>query len=546
MVKCMCLTLIVLCLFCSSGRADLVITEVMANEPGEQSSLQWFEIYNDGSETRNLAFYQFYIDGQYLSDFVISEAIAGYDYRVIVKRVTSGAGETGFEAVWGNNNGSWILGEPGEDYHIHEYSNLNLNDSGGTVALYRLGNLISSFTWTEAGFDGVSWERYSTATALIANATNPEGGTPGHKNSISLRMFDLAMEQVKIWPAAFGLTNLEIRLINRGMQPYDAGTITFSYDPDGDGVVFPEDLIGQIPFPALAVDETIYILTAVELDGVYNHVKLQLPDDDWPSNNAHNGVAPGNAYPPLILYEIMADPKAPLATEWVEIYNRSDLTLDLNGWLLGNADILYPIASTSLLMEAGQLMVLCKDSLAFVDFYGAGDYAIREPGSWPTLRNTGDKIMLNDNYGFEADTFSYAKVFGDNYTWGRYNQSVSNVVWGQSREAGGTPGQENNIYLPPSSPDIEITIEPNPFSYSRDEAVHITVAVPEGESMSVRVYDRDGRVVRTLIDNAQPYDESLNWNGYSDGGRALPPGIYILYVEVSGKGSVKKTIVLSP
>ena len=76
--------------------------------------------------------------------------------------------------------------------------------------------------------------------------------------------------------------------------------------------------------------------------------------------------------------------------------------------------------------------------------------------------------------------------------------------------------------------------------------MHIDISVPEGEAMTARVYDRDGREMRTLIDSEKPYDESLEWDGTTDGGRSLPPGIYILYVEVSGSGTHKQTIVPSP
>ena len=279
---------------------------------------------------------------------------------------------------------------------------------------------------------------------------------------------------------------------------------------------------------------------------MYDIINLKLPDDDWQENNSVTDVAPGSSYPPVILNEILADPKAPLATEWVEIKNRSNLAIDLNGWSLGNADILYPIASSELILDPAQIMVLCKDSLAFVDFYGQGGYPIRQPDGWPTLRNTGDLVQIQDNFEFTADTFYYDDGFGDNYTWGRYNASVTDVIWGQSRDVGGTPGENNSIYQPPSSTQIEVTVDPNPFSFSRDGIMHIDISVPEGEAMTARVYDRDGREMRTLIDSEKPYDESLEWDGTTDGGRSLPPGIYILYVEVSGSGTHKQTIVLSP
>ena len=255
--------LIMLCLYCPNSRAGLVINEVMANEPDNQSSLQWVEIYNNGPETYNPYFFQLGLGGPSLADLGLITNIPGYTYLVIAKQIVTMGDQPGFEAVWGNNNGSWVYGEPGEDYTVIEYPGLDFNDTGGDITLYRALTEVSTFTWTTAGFDGVSWERYSPNSDLVGNATNAEGGTPGHRNSISIRQFDLSLEKVTIKPAPYGLTSLEIQLVNHGIQPYDEGTITLSYDPDGDGIVLPADLIAHIPFPGLAADETVFLLCMI-------------------------------------------------------------------------------------------------------------------------------------------------------------------------------------------------------------------------------------------------------------------------------------------
>ena len=68
---------------------------------------------------------------------------------------------------------------------------------------------------------------------------------------------------------------------------------------------------------------------------------------------------------------------------------------------------------------------------------------------------------------------------------------------------------------------------------------------PAEAEVTMRIYDRQGRAVRTLIDCETLLRTSYTWDGRSDGGRRLPIGIYILYLEAAGSKSVKKPIVIA-
>jgi len=75
---------------------------------------------------------------------------------------------------------------------------------------------------------------------------------------------------------------------------------------------------------------------------------------------------------------------------------------------------------------------------------------------------------------------------------------------------------------------------PNPFN----PMTVIEVAVPQGEDgqtgdrTTLRVYSVRGRLVRTLFEGSlEPGYHSFVWDGRTDGGTAVPSGIYIAVLE---------------
>jgi flagellar hook assembly protein FlgD len=94
----------------------------------------------------------------------------------------------------------------------------------------------------------------------------------------------------------------------------------------------------------------------------------------------------------------------------------------------------------------------------------------------------------------------------------------------------------------------QVTVGPRVFSPDGDgidETALITVAVPVASDYTMKIYDKQGRVVRTFIENEQYVNSSYEWDGRSDSGRRMPVGIYILYFEAGGVESVKKTVVIA-
>ena len=73
----------------------------------------------------------------------------------------------------------------------------------------------------------------------------------------------------------------------------------------------------------------------------------------------------------------------------------------------------------------------------------------------------------------------------------------------------------------------------------------ISFVVPDGgASVSLRIYDVSGRLVRTLVDGFESAGtRSYSWNGTDDQGRSVASGTY--YYELSAPSfSEKKKMVL--
>lgn len=82
---------------------------------------------------------------------------------------------------------------------------------------------------------------------------------------------------------------------------------------------------------------------------------------------------------------------------------------------------------------------------------------------------------------------------------------------------------------------------PNPFG--RQTAIHYTL--PQTGSVSLRVYDVAGRMVRTLVNGiSQPGVYNVVWNGLSDDGRTVSRGIYFARLAAQGRELERKLVLM--
>jgi hypothetical protein len=96
--------------------------------------------------------------------------------------------------------------------------------------------------------------------------------------------------------------------------------------------------------------------------------------------------------------------------------------------------------------------------------------------------------------------------------------------------------EEHEVILP----DYSISSAPNPFGF----ATTISYALPNAGAVSVKVYDVNGSLIRTLVNGFQKAGEhQITWNGKDSNGQSLSSGIYFCRV-VHGTLSASNALIL--
>lgn len=175
----------------------------------------------------------------------------------------------------------------------------------------------------------------------------------------------------------------------------------------------------------------------------------------------------------VVINEIMADPNPVVQlpdVEYLEIYNRSDATIDLSNWtlIIGDDERVFPESS----IEAGGYRILCKSTniselTAYGEVIGFGSFS---------LTNGGQSLTLLDPTGQEIHFVEYSDTWyrdGDKENGGWSLEQINpndfcstDQNWIASNdERGGTPGSINSVYSnEPVQPEIlSLEIADNPL-----------------------------------------------------------------------------------
>ncbi len=156
----------------------------------------------------------------------------------------------------------------------------------------------------------------------------------------------------------------------------------------------------------------------------------------------------------VVFNEIMADPYPPLglpAYEYLELYNRTSVDLDLNGWQLELGKSIKTFGKVAI--AAGGYLILCKKETheAF------SSYGKTYSFSGFSLTNGGESLKLFDRNGQLISSVQYDKSWYDDNAraeggWSLEQINPENICSGRDNwkaadnSAGGTPGAQNSVY----------------------------------------------------------------------------------------------------
>ncbi len=243
----------------------------------------------------------------------------------------------------------------------------------------------------------------------------------------------------------------------------------------------------------------------------------------------------------VLISEFLADPQAPLESEWLELFNIADSALDLSGWSL--CDSVRCGIIDSVRIEPGQFLILSQNPEDFLLFYTGFEGNPAGVSGWRFLNNTGDMILLLDGEGGMVDSVLYNSGNGDNISWERvaYDNSGWDMDnWHSSLDlSGSTPGRANS--QPGEFPSgFMISLPDKLFSPGcncPDDMLAIDLSLPEECTITLTVYSLEGRKLKVLYDDRTLASGRHYYDGKDSGGKYLDVGIYILLAKLSGSCS---------
>ncbi len=271
-------------------------------------------------------------------------------------------------------------------------------------------------------------------------------------------------------------------------------------------------------------------------------------DGDTNRSNDSGSVIVSSSPGEVVISEIMYRPVE--GGEWIELFNRSPVTVDLAGWSVTDRSGASGSIRDGVEIEAGCFVVLAQDPDAVSAIFPAcaGIVSALE-NRWPRL-NDGDgdsiaeEIFVRLHDGTITESVSYRALIGEEK--GRSIERLSPElcsagsagIWLRCGATGGaTPGERNYCHTT-SIPTAGMTVSPDPFCPELNGVVKFSAASRNGEvSYGARLFDMQGREIARLASGPIGAPAVFFvWDGRDSGGRPVITGLYICVVEFSGGG----------
>ena len=552
------------------GKVPVTLSEVMFDPAGSEATDEFIEIYNlSATDSVDLAGWR--VGDGSGSDMLIDSGdglvLAPGQFGLILDPDYFGNSTT-YEGRIPTN--ALILTVSGSTLGSAGLS----NSTPETIVLFDAnGDTVDHYTYSLGNPPGYSDEKIDLAQNNSANNWSDSRqylGTPGAQNSVS--PLDVDLELVRLFsipskPQVDDEVELHLVVCNRGQQVISQFHVMLFEDSNHDNEFSENELLNDLPVQqSLTSQDSVELTMTLGLLSSGRHdylAEAQVPEDKNLANNCGTLTilvsAPAGC---VVINEIMYDP-LPGQTEWIELYNPSSETVDLQGWRFSDQDTSKAVTicsvSSQLLPEG--FCVLARDSSIFFQYSNISGSTVMLTGSFPSLNNDRDVVHLIDLTGKRIDQVPYSSSWGggDGVSLEKINPFISgtdSTNWSSCVLAeGATPGEQNSIFVERLPDDAILSVVPNPFSPDgdgHDDFVIIDYKLPATTAyVNLKIFDVRGRLVRELF-NCEPSGSSRQvvWNGCDDDNQKLRMGIYIIYLEaLDGQHgilkAVKKALVLA-
>ncbi len=438
----------------------------------------------------------------------------------------------------------------------------SLNNTVDDVLLRNTDStLVDALSYTMAwGRKGLSLER----TVVDANdvwqaSLSSDSATCGYLNSVVRLEHDLRVAEIRA-----GMGALDVVFVNHGRRTSSTRGCSMQLDS-----LIHDNLTTTIP--ALLTDETYVWSVGVEvLRALHAQLRVDVavvlaePDDRIENDVLRRTLT----LPPIIntvtITEIMFDPFATQA-DYVEIYNGTTTTIDLDGWYILDGEATSSsgddaitderaraVIDATLVLEPGEYAAVLMDTIVASMVHTrdkARTYICRRGIN---ANANGDALVLCTSSGFLVDSVAYSTAMHiktlaatKGIALEKRDPKLSGLApssWTSSGNLkGGTPARENSVQI-----EVPVTTSvdaiPNPFSSQQGDSRYpcvIAFKQPFVHAIvGLRVCSSEGMHVRWLLNAVfAGSDGVVIWDGADDMGRRVPPGPYVVALEVADASS---------
>jgi hypothetical protein len=380
-------------------------------------------------------------------------------------------------------------------------------------------------------------------------ARNTEGGTPGSRNSAS----DINRDEIApvLLRATLPTDSSVILYFNEPMlqQPaYEEGNYSTNhavFHPALAWGIGPDYKRVLLHYHATFKSQEIYTLTV--LNALQDCVGNRIPDNSFvdfaicePADTAE-----------VVINEVLFN--SGRYGEFVELFNRSDHSLELSTLTLSLADASTGKIKKMLHFTDNPFIILPHEYAAItsdadkITREGITDNrkSIAEVASFPALPDDAGVLIISDSLNRVVDRFCYRENLHDEMlretdgiSLERRDPEVSSediLNWRSASTASGycTPGLRNSQSVAPSDHcTINLSspyISPDHDGINDELIIHLLGGGREW-SGSIAVYDIKGMLIKTLVENAiLGTDEFFTWLGDTNNGTQAPIGIYLIF-----------------
>ncbi|MBN2664726.1 MAG: lamin tail domain-containing protein [Bacteroidales bacterium] len=257
----------------------------------------------------------------------------------------------------------------------------------------------------------------------------------------------------------------------------------------------------------------------------------------------------------IVINEVLFNPYSG-SVDFVELYNRSIYPINLKDMVIAKRDdegeisSPYKISDNNFIFEPATYLVITTDTNDIKDNYTCGTNFI-ELNTMPSYADDAGTVVIYDKKDSIIDEFAYNEdmhfslisntdgVSLERIDFNQPTQDASN--WHSAAQDAGfaTPGLINSQYQDISQiPSVgEINLTPDVFSPDNDgynDQLYINYTFDNGGYFAdVYIYDKNGRLVKTLVQNdLLGVDGFWIWDGLDENNLKVRIGIYSIVVNI--------------